>query len=63
VKRDLERRRGMAAGANDAAVGLPNRLGIKGDLTRFSESDAWCRGYDAGYAWQAYGPGRFVIES
>lgn len=59
TRKDQDRRDGMQAGVSDAAAGQPNRLGVKDDLTRFTESDAWCRGYDAGFAWKAYGPGRF----
>jgi hypothetical protein len=58
-RKEQEHRDGMAAGAADAAAGVPNRLGVKDDLTRFTESDAWCRGYDNGFRWKAYGPGRF----
>lgn len=58
--RRQEHTEGMQAGIDDAAAGRPNRLGVKGDTTRFVESDAWCKGYDYGYRWKSSGPGRFV---
>ncbi len=58
-RRQVQEREGAVAGIADAEANLPNRLGIKGDPTRHQQSDAWCKGYDSGYLWKKYGPGRF----
>lgn len=57
-----QHQQGLDAGVADATAALPNRLSVKGDMGRFQQSDAWCKGYDHGYRWKAYGPGRFVNE-